>query len=62
MGAQNSAIAGRITEANVLLMASPLHRQNIIDPHDTQIGIGVVPLPAGNGYAIVEEFAGPAYP
>ncbi len=62
MGAQNSAIAGRISEANTLLMASPLHRQNILDPSNTQMGIGVVPLPAGNGYAIVEEFAGPASP
>ena len=57
MGAENIAIAGSVSQAFSLLMASPPHRSNILNPYETQIGVGVVPT--GSGYAISELFIGP---
>ncbi len=57
MGAENIAEAGSVSQAFALLMASPPHRSNILNPDETQIGVGVVPW--GSGVAISELFMGP---
>ena len=56
MGAENIAEAGSVSQAFALLMASPPHRSNILNPDETQIGVGVVPW--GSGVAISELFMG----
>ena len=43
MGAENIAAAGSVTMAHYLLMASPGHRRNILEPRFTDVGLGVVP-------------------
>ncbi|POB10671.1 CAP domain-containing protein [Sulfobacillus sp. hq2] len=57
MGAENIAEASTVTQAFSLLMASAPHRANILNPYETQIGVGVVPW--GSGVAISELFMGP---
>lgn len=42
MGAENIAAAANIQMAHALLMASPGHRRNILDPRFTDVGLGVV--------------------
>jgi len=43
MGAENIAASATAQAAHALLMASPGHRRNILDPRFTDVGIGVVP-------------------
>ncbi|PSR25334.1 MAG: CAP domain-containing protein [Sulfobacillus benefaciens] len=57
MGAENIAEASSVQEAFTLLMASPPHAENILNPSETQIGVGVAPW--GSGVAISELFMGP---
>ena len=57
MGAENIAEAGSVSQAFAMLMASPPHRSNILNPYETQIGVGVAPW--GSGVAISELFIGP---
>ena len=57
MGAENIAEASTVGQAFSLLMASAPHRANILDPSETQVGVGVAKLP--NGVAISELFLGP---
>lgn len=57
MGAENIAEASSVSQAFALLMASPPHRSNILNPNETQIGVGVSPW--GSGVAISELFIGP---
>ncbi len=57
MGAENIAEAATVGQAFWLLMASPEHRSNIVNPYETQVGVGVAQLP--NGVAISELFIGP---
>ncbi len=57
MGAENIAEASSVQEAFSLLMASPPHADNILNPSETQIGVGVAPW--GSGVAISELFMGP---
>ncbi|MCL5972389.1 MAG: CAP domain-containing protein [Firmicutes bacterium] len=57
MGAENIAEASSVPEAFTLLMASPPHAENILNPSETQIGVGVAPW--GSGVAISELFMGP---
>lgn len=57
MGAENIAEANSVSQAFALLMASPPHRSNILNPNETQIGVGVAPW--GSGVAISELFIGP---
>lgn len=57
MGAENIAEASSVSQAFALLMASPPHRSNILNPNETQIGVGVAPW--GSGVAISELFIGP---
>lgn len=42
MGAENIAAAATVQMAHALLMASPGHRRNILDPRFTDVGLGVV--------------------
>ena len=44
--------------AHKMLMDSPLHRENILQPKYTEIGIGVRPDSRGGIY-LVQEFIGP---
>lgn len=57
MGAENIAEASSLTAAFPLLMASPPHRSNILNPYETQVGVGVAQL--SNGVAVSELFIGP---
>jgi uncharacterized protein YkwD len=57
MGAENIAEAATVDQAFWLLMASPAHRSNILNPYETQVGVGVARLP--NGVAVSELFIGP---
>ena len=41
MGAENIAAAATVQMAHALLMASPGHRRNILDPRFTDVGLGV---------------------
>jgi uncharacterized protein YkwD len=59
MGAENIAEAGSVAQAFWLLMASPAHRSNILNPYETQVGVGVALLP--NGVAVSQLFAGPNF-
>jgi uncharacterized protein YkwD len=58
MGAENIAEASTVAQAFQLLMASPPHASNILNPYETQIGVGVYPL--SNGVAVSELFIGPS--
>ena len=58
MGAENIAEAATVTAAFQLLMASPPHRSNILNPYETQVGVGVAPL--SNGVAVSQLFIGPS--
>jgi uncharacterized protein YkwD len=57
LGAENIAEAGSVSQAFALLMASAPHRANILNPYETQVGVGVAPW--GSGVAISELFIGP---
>ena len=58
LGAENIAEAANVSQAFAMLMASPPHRENILSPYATQIGVGVAPR--GSGIAISELFIGPS--
>ncbi len=58
MGAENIAEAENVSQAFTLLMASAPHKENILNPNETQIGVGVAPW--GQGVAISELFIGPS--
>jgi uncharacterized protein YkwD len=58
MGAENIAEVSSVSQAFSLLMASAPHRANILNPYETQIGVGVAPW--GQGVAISELFTGPS--
>ncbi len=57
LGAENIAEASSVQQAFAMLMASAPHRANILNPYETQIGVGVSPW--GSGVAISELFIGP---
>lgn len=62
MGAENIAEASSVSKANAEFMASPPHRANILDPNETQIGIGIAALPNMPGYIVIRElFLGSSY-
>lgn len=57
MGAENIAEAANVSQAFVLLEASPPHWANIMDTAFTQVGVAVIPITGG---VLVEElFSGP---
>jgi uncharacterized protein YkwD len=51
---ENVAVAGSIAQAEAALEASPPHRENLLDPYFTQMGIGAVQV--GNRVFVVQEF------
>jgi uncharacterized protein YkwD len=55
---ENIALSPDIVIAHQMLMDSPLHRENILNPKFTEIGIGVRPDSRGGVY-LVQEFIGP---
>ena len=55
---ENIAISPDVETAHKMLMDSPLHKENILNPKFTEIGIGVRPNSRGGVY-LVQEFIGP---
>lgn len=55
---ENIALSPDVETAHRMLMESPLHRENILNPKFTEIGIGVRPDSRGGIY-LVQEFMGP---
>ena len=55
---ENIALSPDVETAHKMLMDSPLHRENILQPKYTEIGIGVRPDSRGGIY-LVQEFIGP---
>lgn len=55
---ENIALSPDVETAHRMLMDSPLHRENIVNPKFTEIGIGVRPDSRGGVY-LVQEFIGP---
>ncbi len=54
---ENIVEARSVTRAHLQLLASPTHRQNMLDPGFTDVGIGVVPDKYG-GIMAAQEFIG----
>jgi uncharacterized protein YkwD len=54
---ENIALSPDVETAHKMLMESPLHRENILNPKFTEIGIGVRPASRGGVY-LVQEFLG----
>lgn len=46
---ENAALAGSVAEAHQGLMGSPGHRANILNPHVTHLGVGVVTKKSADG-------------
>ncbi len=61
MGAENMATSGSVQQAYQQFMASPVHRENLLDSAFTQTGIAVVQLPNTNSVLVEQLFAGPSY-
>ena len=55
---ENIALSPDVETAHKMLMDSPLHKENILNPKFTEIGIGVRPASRGGVY-LVQEFIGP---
>lgn len=55
---ENIALSPDVETAQKMLLDSPLHRENILNPKFTEIGIGVRPASRGGVY-LVQEFIGP---
>ena len=55
---ENIAISPDVETAHKMLMDSPLHKENTLNPKFTEIGIGVRPNSRGGVY-LVQEFIGP---
>ena len=53
---ENIAMSGSETEAYDALLASPEHRDNILNPHYTHVGIGVAQAPDGT-LMFVQDFS-----
>jgi uncharacterized protein YkwD len=51
---ENVAMAGSIAQAEAALEASPPHRENLLNPHFTEMGIGAVQ--AGNLVFVAQVF------
>ena len=54
---ENIALSPDVETAHRMLLESPLHRENILNPKFTEIGIGVRPDARGGVY-LVQEFIG----
>lgn len=55
---ENIALTPDVETGHKMLVDSPLHRENILNPKFTEIGIGVRPDSRGGVY-LVQEFIGP---
>ena len=55
---ENIALSPDVETAHKMLMDSPLHRENVLNPKYTEIGIGVRPAARGGVY-LVQEYIGP---
>ena len=55
---ENIALSPDVETAHRMLLESPLHRENIMNPKFSEIGIGVRPDARGGVY-LVQEFIGP---
>lgn len=55
---ENIALSPDVETAHKMLMDSALHRENILNPKFTEIGVGVRPDSRGGVY-LVQEFTGP---
>ena len=55
---ENIALSPDVETAHRMLLESPLHRENILNPKFSEIGIGVRPDARGGVY-LVQEFIGP---
>jgi uncharacterized protein YkwD len=55
---ENLAISTTVEGAHTGLMSSPKHKENLLDPRYTDVGIGIVKGPTGK--MVVQEFA--SYP
>jgi uncharacterized protein YkwD len=57
---ENVAKGPSMAEAHAVLLASPAHRQNVVNPRFTHVGIGVVRERAGESalFSVTEVFAG----
>jgi len=55
---ENIALSPDVETAHKMLMDSPLHKENILNPKFTEIGIGVRSNSRGGVY-LVQEFIGP---
>jgi len=54
---ENIALSPDVETAQKMLMDSPLHRENLLNPKFTEIGIGVRPASRGGVY-LVQDFVG----
>ena len=54
---ENLALNDTVEAAEIAFMNSPKHRENILNPHYTEVGIGVKYAPNGKVY-VVQEFIG----
>ena len=55
---ENIALSPDVETAHKMLMDSPLHKENILNPKFTEIGVGVRSNSRGGVY-LVQEFIGP---
>lgn len=55
---ENIALSPDVETAHKMLMDSPLHRENVLNPKFKEIGVGVRPDSRGGIY-LVQEFIGP---
>jgi len=51
---ENVAVAGSVAQAEAALEASPPHRENLLDPYYTQLGVGAVQV--GNRVFVCQVF------
>jgi uncharacterized protein YkwD len=55
---ENIALSPDVETAQKMLMDSPLHRENILNPKFTEIGIGVRTSASRGGIYLVQDFVG----
>lgn len=53
---ENVALAGDLLRAHLWLMESPAHRENLLDPDRTHVGLGVEETADGLAVFVVEDF------
>ncbi len=56
VGTADPWLAFDVNDAHGSLMASPGHRETILDPHRTHVGLGIASDPANGAVYVVEDF------